>query len=67
MKIPKESDKIYGQKVIQPTSCPGCHTRLTKINKSGYRETAFVCWNLGECRLAKDLTRMPSWEIVSEK
>lgn len=54
------NSKAYSQKVIQPTSCPGCHTKLTKVKKSGLREIAFVCWNLGECRLALDLARIPS-------
>lgn len=66
MKSPKDSDKVYGQKVVQPSSCPGCKGKLTKVIKSGHKEITFVCWNLGECSLALDLTRCPSWEVVPQ-
>jgi hypothetical protein len=66
MKPQEDYDKLYTRKKAEITSCPGCHLTLTKIKKVGTKETNLVCWNLGECRLALDLSRAPSWEIVPQ-
>lgn len=66
MKSQEDYDKLYSQKHFHPTSCPGCYKKLTRIKKVGYKEIAFVCWNLGECHLALDLSKVKTWEVVSE-
>jgi hypothetical protein len=66
MKPKEDYDKLYIRKKAVLTSCPGYHKKLTKVKKAGTKEIKFVCWNVGECSLAIDLTRTPSWEIVSD-
>jgi hypothetical protein len=66
MKPKEDYERTYVGKYHQPTTCPGCGGKLTKVKKTGFKEIAYVCWNLGECRLAVDLSRGTSWEVVTQ-
>lgn len=66
MKPKEDYDKLYSQKRTSPTSCPSCRTKLTQIRKAGTKTLDRICWNLGVCSLAVDLTKTPSWEPVPQ-